>query len=84
MVFQYQVTLQTSGHRDIHDLTDQVQQIVERSGVQAGLAHVFNVGSMVRRSRKKVSQGWPPGPRQVATVQLDGRFRGLPPHPAPA
>ena len=45
MVFQDQITLQTKGHRDIHDLTDQVQQIVERSGVQAGLAHVFNVGS---------------------------------------
>jgi len=45
MVFQDQITLQTNGHRDIHDLTDQIQQIVGRSGVQAGLAHVFNVGS---------------------------------------
>jgi len=45
MVFQDQLTLQTKGYRDIHDLTDQVQQIVERSGIQAGLAHVFNVGS---------------------------------------
>jgi len=31
MVFQDQITLQTKGHRDIHDLTDQVQQIVEQS-----------------------------------------------------
>src|SRR6266853_1148518 len=45
MVFQDEITVQTNGHRDMHDLTDQVQQVVERSGIQAGLAHVFNVGS---------------------------------------
>lgn len=29
----------------MHDLTDSVRRIVERSGVTAGLVHVFNVGS---------------------------------------
>lgn len=37
--------MQTRGHRDMQDLTDQVAAIVERSGIQTGLAHVFNIGS---------------------------------------
>lgn len=45
MVFQDQIALQTSGHRDIHDITGQVQQIVSESGVQIGTAHLFNIGS---------------------------------------
>ena len=45
MVSQHELTLQTKGHRDIHDLTGQVSQIVGRSGVRTGMAHIFNVGS---------------------------------------
>jgi len=45
MTYQDQITVQTSGHRDIHDITDQVAQVVRASGVQTGIAHVFNVGS---------------------------------------
>ena len=45
MVFQDEITLNTSGHRDIHDVTERLQEIVSESGVTAGLAHVFNVGS---------------------------------------
>ena len=37
--------IQTSGHRDMHDLTAEVEQVVEASGITTGLAHVFNVGS---------------------------------------
>jgi secondary thiamine-phosphate synthase enzyme len=45
MVFQQQLTLQTRGHRDMHDLTESVGDLVARSGVRTGVAHVFNVGS---------------------------------------
>lgn len=45
MVFQSQLTVSTSGHRDMHDLTDQVTAIVAESGVRTGLVYVFNVGS---------------------------------------
>jgi secondary thiamine-phosphate synthase enzyme len=45
MVFQQQFTLQTRGHRDMHDLTESVGDLVARSGVRTGVAHVFNVGS---------------------------------------
>lgn len=45
MVHQTRIELQTSGHRDMHDITDQVNEAVERSGVGTGIAHVFNIGS---------------------------------------
>ena len=45
MVHQAQIDIQTTGHRHMHDLTADVQRIVDDSGVQSGLAHVFNVGS---------------------------------------
>jgi len=45
MVHQQQFTIQTSGHRDIHDITGKVAAVVERSGIQTGTANIFNVGS---------------------------------------
>jgi len=45
MVFQKQLTVSTSGHGDMHDLTGQVTAAVAESGVRTGLVHVFNVGS---------------------------------------
>lgn len=45
MVHQDQIELSTSGHRDMHDLTEAVQRIVTQSGVQTGFVHVHNVGS---------------------------------------
>ena len=45
MVFQETIEIRTAGHRDIHDITDQVAEIVAASGIRSGLAHVFNVGS---------------------------------------
>ena len=45
MVFQDRFSLATSGHRDLHDITEQVATIVQRSGLRPGLVHVFNVGS---------------------------------------
>jgi len=44
-VFQERFSVATNGHRDLHDITEQVAVIVRRSGVRIGLVHVFNVGS---------------------------------------
>jgi secondary thiamine-phosphate synthase enzyme len=45
MVFQKQLVVRTKGHRDLHDLTDEVTRAVADSGVRTGLVHIFNVGS---------------------------------------
>ena len=45
MVYQETISIRTSGHRDMHDITDQVTQIVQASGIRTGVAHVFNIGS---------------------------------------
>ena len=45
MVYQDEIKLQTSGHRQMHDLTGEVARIVSESGVRRGLAHIFNLGS---------------------------------------
>ena len=45
MICQEEIHLQTRGHRQMHDLTEQVAAIVAASGVRTGTAHVFNVGS---------------------------------------
>ena len=45
MIYQREIQLQTAGHRQVHDLTDEIAQIVNASGVQSGVAHIFNVGS---------------------------------------
>ena len=45
MVFQKHIQRGTSGHRDMPDLTGELQQIVEQSGIQRGIACLCNVGS---------------------------------------
>lgn len=45
MVHQEQISLSTKGDGDMQDLTDKVNQILENSGIQIGMAHIFNVGS---------------------------------------
>ncbi|MBN1270578.1 MAG: YjbQ family protein [Kiritimatiellae bacterium] len=45
MTYQETIRLETSGHGDLHDITTAVEEIVRNSGVQTGLAHLFNVGS---------------------------------------
>lgn len=45
MVHQERIEIDTSGHRDMQDITQQVTDIVERSTIQTGTAHIFNVGS---------------------------------------
>jgi len=45
MVHQERISVQTSGHRDMHDITGEVAGIVAAAGVIRGVAHVFNLGS---------------------------------------
>ena len=45
MVFQKQITLRTTGHGHMQDLTKLVARLVEQAGVQTGIVNVFNVGS---------------------------------------
>lgn len=45
MVYQQRLNIETSGHGDMHDLTQAVAQIVSQSEIEAGTVHVFNVGS---------------------------------------
>ena len=45
MIYQHEIQINTSGHRQMHDLTDEVGQIVTASHVTFGLVHIFNVGS---------------------------------------
>jgi secondary thiamine-phosphate synthase enzyme len=45
MTYQREIQIQTSGHRQMHDLTGQVAEIVDASRVRSGIAHVFSVGS---------------------------------------
>ncbi len=45
MIYQREIEVQTSGHREMHDVTDEVRRIVAASKVRSGLVHVFNVGS---------------------------------------
>ncbi len=43
--YQDQIHVSTSGHRDMHDITDAVAEVVRASGIRTGTAHVFTVGS---------------------------------------
>ena len=45
MVHQETLTLSTSGHRDMHDLTERVAGVVRTSGCTVGTVHVHVVGS---------------------------------------
>ncbi len=45
MVHQEKLSIETTGHRDMHDITDLVAHVVTRSNILTGVVHVFNVGS---------------------------------------
>jgi secondary thiamine-phosphate synthase enzyme len=45
MIHRDEIQIETSGHRDAHDVTRQVAEIVSRSGIRTGTVHVFNIGS---------------------------------------
>ena len=45
MVHQSKIMIETRGHQDMHDITDDVGRVVAEAAVRYGLVHVFNVGS---------------------------------------
>ena len=45
MLYQREINIETRGHEEMHDLTDDVSRIVSESKVRRGIAHVFNIGS---------------------------------------
>ena len=45
MTFQREITLNTEGHRDIHNLTSEVETVVKESNIETGTVHIFNIGS---------------------------------------
>ncbi len=45
MVLQEQMSLRTTSHGQMTDITAEVQSIVSASGIDSGLVHIFNVGS---------------------------------------
>ena len=45
MPYQKQISIQTKGHGDMHDITDEVAAAVSSSGIKTGIANIFNVGS---------------------------------------
>ena len=45
MIYQQELQVQTTGHRQMGDLTDEVAQVVSASRIRAGVVHIFNVGS---------------------------------------
>jgi len=45
MVYQQQMSIETTGHSQMHDITAQVTEIISQSKIRTGIAQVFNVGS---------------------------------------
>jgi secondary thiamine-phosphate synthase enzyme len=45
VTWQREITLQTSGHRDIHDITGEVQRLVAESRIATGVVTVSVIGS---------------------------------------
>lgn len=45
MTYQQQLSIRTSGHGHMRDLTGQVAAIAAASGIQTGTVNIFNVGS---------------------------------------
>src|SRR5215468_5940288 len=45
MIYQQEIQLQTSGHRQMHDLTEEIAEVVRISRIRTGTVTVFNVGS---------------------------------------
>ncbi len=45
MTHQQRISIETTGHGHMTDLTSEVTRIVAESGIDTGTVHVFNVGS---------------------------------------
>jgi secondary thiamine-phosphate synthase enzyme len=45
MICQKEIQIQTTGHRQMHDLTSKVAEVVSDSHIRHGLVNIFNIGS---------------------------------------
>jgi secondary thiamine-phosphate synthase enzyme len=45
MIYQREIQIQTTGHCQMQDLTEEVAEAVSASGIRVGVTNVFNVGS---------------------------------------
>lgn len=45
MVYQEEISVSTAGNGDMHDITKQIAEIVDRSKIKTGIVQVFAVGS---------------------------------------
>jgi secondary thiamine-phosphate synthase enzyme len=45
MVYQDEIEIQTSGHKDMHNITTAVAECVKNSGITSGIVNIFNIGS---------------------------------------
>ena len=66
-VFQQEIALRSKGHGDMQDITDAVQEVVEASGIDQGVAHVQVIGS----TAAIVTIEFEPGLRQDLPELLD-------------
>ena len=77
MVHQEEIRLHTTRVGQMHDLTDQVADIVARSGVQTGLVHIFNVGSTAAVGTIEFEPGLQADlPRELNRLLPPGRHYG--------
>jgi len=77
MVHQEEIRLHTTRAGQMHDLTDQVADIVARSGVQTGLVHIFNVGSTAAVGTIEFEPGLQADlPRELNRLLPPGRHYG--------
>lgn len=44
-IYREEILLSTTGSRDMTDISNNVREIVHRSGIVTGLCHIFNIGS---------------------------------------
>ena len=57
MTYQGRFEVQTSGHRDMHDITQQVTKALADAGVETGIVNVFVVGSTAAVGTIEFEQG---------------------------
>ena len=45
MIYQREIQVETTGHRQMHDLTEEIARVVNASRIRSGTVNSFNVGS---------------------------------------
>ncbi len=70
MTYQENIDFTTSGHGDMHDITDSVSRVVAESGISVGTVHVHVIGSTAAVGTIEFE----PGLRRDLPEQLDRLF----------